>query len=315
MKLQLNRNQSFSSSSGNKLILVIILSITYNVVFSQEYKLVWQDEFNKPTIDTTVWTASETGDGGGNREIQFYHGANISIGKEPVTNESCLIVTAKREEFKGKPCTSGRISTKEKMSFKYGKVVARIKMPKTANGLWPAFWMLGFDHNQKENNWPKCGEIDIVEMGKNTGIEQGVQDKYFNGACHWGESWNNGNWPHIGISSTNDYSLQDGFHTYTLFWTPDSITMYLDIEKFPTRKPYFAMALTGTEQPNEPSKYFRKPFYLIFNVAVGGTFSEIYDVNKITALKDGKANMYVDYVRVFQKGNKNELINNRTFIK
>ena len=298
--------QSFNSKSWSKIFFTVIFAVIPTVIFSQEYKLVWQDDFNKPSIDTTTWSARETGDGGGNREIQFYHGANLSIGKEPVTNESCLIVTAKKEEFNGKPCTSGRVSTKGKMTFKYGKVVARIKMPKTANGLWPAFWMLGFDHNSEVNNWPKCGEIDIVEMGKNTGIEQGVQDRYFNGACHWGESWNNGNWSHIGVSCANDYSLQDTFHTYTLFWTPDSIKMYLDFEKFPTKKLYFSMALTGTEQPNEPSRYFRKPFYLIFNVAVGGTFSEIYDINKITALNDGDANMYVDYVRVYQTGNGSE---------
>ena len=308
MKLQLNNNQSFSASSWIKILLVIILGIIPNIIFSQGYKLVWQDEFNKPSIDTTIWTARETGDGGGNREIQFYHGANISIGKEPVTKESCLIIIAKKEEFKGKFCTSGRISTKDKMTFKYGKVVARIKMPRTANGLWPAFWMLGFDHNQEENNWPKCGEIDIAEMGKITGIEQGVQDRYFNGACHWGESWNNGNWPHKGISSANDYSLQDGFHTYTLFWTPDSIKMFLDVEKFPTKKPYFALGISGNGQLNNASRYFHKPFYVIFNIAVGGTYSEIYDIEKITALKDGAAKMYVDYVRVYQTGNKSESI-------
>lgn len=306
MKVQYNINQSFSSGTGIKILLVVIFGIIPYFGFSQEYKLVWQDDFNRPSIDTTIWTPRETGNGGGNKEIQFYHGANVTIGKEPVTNESCLIITAKKEEFKGRPCTSGRVSTKGKLTFMYGKVVARIKMPKTANGLWPAFWMLGFDHNQEESNWPKCGEIDIVEMGKITGIEQNVQDRYFNGACHWGESWNNGNWPHKGISSRNEYSLQDAFHTYTLFWTPDSIKMYLDLEKTPTKKPYYTLALTGTEMQNEPSRYFRKPFYLIFNVAVGGTYSEIYDINKITAFNDGEAKMYVDYVRVYQTGNKSE---------
>jgi hypothetical protein len=82
--------------------------------------------------------------------------------------------------------------------------------------------------------------------------------------------------------------------------------MYLDLEKYPTKKPYYTLALTGTEMPNEPSRYFRKPFYLIFNVAVGGTYSEIYDINKITALNAGEAKMYVDYVRVYQTWNKSE---------
>jgi len=177
MKVQLNINQSFNSGSRIKILLVVIFCVIPYFIFSQEYKLVWQDDFNMPSIDTTTWTPRETGDGGGNNEIQFYLGANISIGKEPVTNESCLIITVKKEGFKGRPCTSGRVTTKGKLTFMCGKVVARIKMPKTAN---------------------------------------------------------------------------------------------------------------GTEKPNEPSRYFRKPFYLIFNVTVGGTYSEIYDINKMTALNDGK---------------------------
>ena len=287
--------------------LILCLFMFATNVKSQDYKLVWEDNFNKKQIDTTIWSALESGDGGGNRELQYYHRGNISIGKEPVTKESCLIITAKKENYNGKSCTSGRLSTKNKMNFRYGKVVGRIKIPKTENGLWPAFWMMGFDHNG--TNWPKCGEIDIVEMGKKAGMEKGVQDRYFNGACHWGESWNGGNWPHKGICTTNDYSLQDGFHTYTLFWTPDSIKMYLDLDKFPNVKPYYEMPIDGTEKPNETSRYFRKPFYVIFNLAVGGTYSEIYDINKLTALSDGDAKMYVDYVRIYQREFKDENIN------
>jgi len=272
--------------------------------FAQDYKLVWKDDFDKPVLDKKTWTAIVNGDGAGNRELQFYCRENITIAKEPVSKENCLVITAKKEKFKGNDCTSGRLSTKGKMSIKYGKVEARIKMPKTANGLWPAFWMLGAD--QDVSVWPKCGEIDIVEMGKKTGIDNGVQDRYFNGACHWGESWNGGSYPNKGISTTNDYSLQDGFHTYTMFWTPDSIKMYLDLEKYPNAKPYYEIPILGENLPNQTSRYFRKPFYIILNLAVGGTFSEIYDINKITALKNGDAKMYVDYVRVFQKKTGNE---------
>ena len=282
-----------------KILLAAYFFLFIFIGYAQEYKLIWGDDFNKPAWNKKIWTAMVSGDGAGNRELQFYRRENISIEKEPDTKESCLVITAKKELYKGNKCTSGRLSTKGKMSFKYGKVEARIKIPKTANGLWPAFWMLGAD--QDVSIWPKCGEIDIVEMGKITGIENGVQDRYFNGACHWGESWNGGKYPNKGISTTNDYSLQDGFHTYTLFWTPDSIKMFLDIDKFPNVKPYYEMPITGNSLPNETSRYFRKPFYIIFNLAVGGTFSEIYDINKITAFNHGDAKMYVDYVRVYQK--------------
>jgi len=266
---------------------------------ANNYKLVWEDNFNKCSINNKNWTINEDGNGGGNRELQYYNKKSISIEKEPVSGEKCLVITAKKQNYNGKPATSGRLSTIDKKSFKYGKFEARIKMPTTANGLWPAFWMLGAD--QKTAEWPKCGEIDIVEMGKKAGIDKNVQDRYFNGACHWGESWNGGSYPNKGISHTNDYSLQDGFHTYTMFWTPDSITMYLDLDKYPNIKPYYEIPITGNSLENETSRYFRKPFYIIFNLAVGGTFSEIYEIEKISALENGDAKMYIDYVRVYQK--------------
>ena len=280
-----------------KIILAGFLIISA-VVSAQNYKLVWEDNFNKATLNKKNWTINVDGKGGGNRELQYYRKQNISLGKEPLTGERCLVITAKKQNYKGKTATSGRLSTLDKKSFKFGKIEARIKMPKTANGLWPAFWMLGAD--QKTAEWPKCGEIDIAEMGKITGIENGVQDRYFNGACHWGESWNGGSYPNKGISTTNSYSLQDDFHTYTMFWTPDSITMYLDLEKYPNAKPYYEIPITGENLENQTSRYFRKPFYIIFNLAVGGTFSEIYDIKEITALQGKDAKMYIDYVRVYQ---------------
>jgi beta-glucanase (GH16 family) len=281
-----------------KIILTSFIFISA-VISAQNYKLVWEDNFNKATLNKKNWTINVDGKGGGNRELQYYRKQNINIEKEPFTGEICLVITAKKQNFKGKPATSGRLSTFDKKSFKFGKIEARIKMPKTANGLWPAFWMLGAD--QKTAEWPKCGEIDIVEMGKKTGIELNVQDRYFNGACHWGESWNGGSYPNKGISTTNSYSLQNDFHTYTLLWTADSISMFLDLDKYPNAKPYFEIPITGDSLENQTSRYFRKPFYIIFNLAVGGTFSENYDIEEITALDGGEAKMYVDYVRVYQK--------------
>lgn len=282
----------------NKIILTVFLIIS-SFASAQNYKLVWEDNFNKSSINKKNWTINVDGNGGGNRELQYYRKQNVRIEKEPSSGARCLVITAKKQNYKDKTATSGRLSTFDKQTFKFGKIEARIKMPKTANGLWPAFWMLGAD--QKTAEWPKCGEIDIVEMGKITGIENGTQDRYFNGACHWGESWNGGSYPNKGISTTNSYSLQDDFHTYTLFWTPDSITMYLDLDRYPNAEPYFEIPIIGEGLENETSRYFRKPFYIIFNLAVGGTFSENYDIKEITALNNGDAKMYVDFVRVYQK--------------
>lgn len=276
---------------------------------SDKYKLVWEDNFSKPVLDEANWTIVVNGKGGGNRELQYYRKENISVGKEPVSGESCLIITAKKENYRCKKATSGRLSTQGKVSVKYGKIEARIKLPKTANGLWPAFWMLGSDYPKAV--WPKCGEIDILEMGNANGIEAGTQDKLFNGACHWGERFNNGRYPNFAKATTSPVSLQDDFHLFTLIWDEKNIKMYLDLDKNPAAIPYFEMPVNGENVANNPARYFHKEFFVIFNLAVGGNFTKIRNIDNITALKEGDAKMYVDYVRMYQKGVDGESFNSK----
>lgn len=267
-----------------------------------KYKLVWQDEFNAEKLDEAKnWTIIVDGRGGGNKELQYYKKQNISVGKEPASGESCLIITARKENYRNKQSTSGRLSTTKKMSFKYGKLEARIMLPNTANGLWPAFWMLGEGYPSVK--WPKCGEIDILEMGHTNGIKNNTQNRYFNGACHWGENYNHGKYPNYSKSSTSEYCLQSGFHLYTLIWDENSVRMYLDLDKYPSNPPYFEMPINGKAEPGHPAFYFHKPFHVIFNLAVGGNFPGIHDIEQVTALQGGEARMYVDYVRLYQKEN------------
>ena len=133
---------------------------------AQEYKQVWSDEFDN--LEDKNWNFEEgTRDQGfGNWELEKYHKANASVGMAPDGKSKSLIITAKRD------MTSARLYSKDKVSFKYGKLEARVMIPKTANGLWPAFWMLG-----QSGTWPSCGEIDILEMGHQDGIRQGLQDR------------------------------------------------------------------------------------------------------------------------------------------
>lgn len=265
------------------------------------YRLVWEDDFNGNSLnEKNNWTVILNGKGGGNKELQYYKRENIRVGTEPVSGENCLIITAKEEKYKFRKFTSGRLTTKDKMSFRYGKVEARIKFPDTANGLWPAFWMLGSDH--PETRWPKCGEIDIVEMGNGAGIKNGIQNRYFNGACHWGEAFNRGKYPNYSKALSNPYSLQEDFHLFTMIWDKNAIKMYLDLDKYPDNGPYFEMMIDGQDEAGNPARYFHKPYVLIFNLAVGGNFTEIHSGKEITALSNGAAKMYVDYVRVYQKG-------------
>ncbi|MDR3219024.1 MAG: family 16 glycosylhydrolase [Dysgonamonadaceae bacterium] len=268
-----------------------------------DYKLVWQDLFDNGTLDLASWNIEVNGNGGGNAELQYYRAENISVGNEPVSKKNCLILTAKKESFGGKPATSGRINTNDKMRFKHGKIEASIKLPHTANGLWPAFWMLGADFST--TGWPGCGEIDILEMGERSGINAGTQDRYFSGACHWG-SIVNGNHPNYARATTNSYSLQDDFHLFTLIWDDSFVRMYLDLDKYPNGAPYYEMDISNTTNPELPGAFLHKPFFVIFNLAVGGNFPQIWDINQITAFQNNEAAMYVDFVKVYQKGTAGE---------
>lgn len=321
-----------------------------------EYTLVWEDNFD--SLNVCYWNLDDNARGGGNAELQYYAPKNVTIEKHPVSGETCLVLNAQREDYyyttaEGKqgyrPATSARLNTQDKVTVEYGMVEARIAFPYTANGLWPAFWMLGNNlatnlgdddsvddlatalEKQGRVVWPKCGEIDVCEMGHSNGIKAGTQERYFNGACHWGESWNNGAYPNVGKFHTWDYSVQGDFHLFTLIWTEDSIAMYLDLDRcpkaknddvcadskvgglFPDAQPYFELSLRD-KTVNEPGHYFNHPFYLVLNLSVGGFFpgipnpekySDVIDaslLDPVTALpEDGTpVKMYVDYIRVYK---------------
>lgn len=267
-------------------------------VFAGDYTLVWNEDFTDGALDTNVWNIEVNGDGGGNNELQYYCEKGVSIERNPLDNKQCLVLTATKEDYNGRKCTSGRVNSKHNACFTYGKVEARIWFPKTADGLWPAFWMLG--ENIDQVGWPKCGETDIIEMGHKDGFN-GRQETYFNGAMHVGAAWNSV-WQDVSAKNW-DYSLQDGFHILTCEWEPDTIRMYVDKDKYPEKEPYFATKLASNTDVNyDRALVWSKPNFIIFNLAVGGNFPGIYDINKVTALSRGARKMYVDWVRVYQKG-------------
>jgi beta-glucanase (GH16 family) len=266
------------------------------------YTLVWQELFDDAELNPMRWNVEVNGSGGGNNELQYYREENVSVGDDGQGN-GCLILTARRESYRGKSFTSGRINSKARIAFTHGKIEASIKFPSTANGLWPAFWMMGNDYD--EVGWPKCGETDIVEMGNANGISAGTQDRYYNGATHWGPSWPASDYAK---SQTKAYSLQDGeFHLYTLIWDDTTMKMYIDLDQRPVQNPYFSFSCPQDDPTNEWSagNYFHKDNFIIFNLAVGGTFTGITSASDVTALNDdndNEAKMYVNYVRIYQKG-------------
>ena len=316
---------------------ILLLTTLVGMVSCQSnsaYTLVWEDNFDADTINTAYWNIDDNARGGGNAEMQYYTPRNVTIENHPVTGESCLVLNAKREDYGNRPATSARLNTQDKVTVQYGKIEARIAFPYTADGLWPAFWMLGNDLATDLGNnddvdakaeqlaregrcvLPRCGEIDVVEMGHKRGIDKGIQDHYFNGAAHWGEAFNDGKYPNEAGVCEAPYPVQGSFHLFTVIWTEDSLAMYLDRDIYPDVAPYFALSLRNKEI-NKPGHYFNKPFYLVLNLAVGGFFPGLPTTPKypevvtaddpnfrqITALPaDGTpVKMYVDYIRVYKE--------------
>lgn len=271
------------------------------------YRLVWQDLFDSGQLNTDRWYIEANGDGGGNNELQYYarRDENVRVGDDGHGN-GCLIITARREDdYRGRKFTSGRINSRGMVNFTHGKIEAAIRMPKTANGLWPAFWMMGNDWG--EVGWPRCGEIDIVEMGHSNGYN-GRQETFFNGAAHWGPGAHHSYAKDINLG----YSVQDGeFHIWTCIWDENEIAMYIDLDRNPNQQPYYRMTCPDNKPGDDtwPGNYFHKPNFIIFNLAVGGGFPGIYNAEGITALNDGngqQATMYVNYVKIYQKGGAGE---------
>lgn len=277
------------------------------------YTLRWSDEFNGSALNEAAWTVEVNGNGGGNQELQYYRRENVAVGQDPKSGENCLILTARRENFGGKAFTSGRVNSLSKAAFKHGIIQARIKFPRTANGLWPAYWMMGNDMNKY--GWPRCGEIDIVELGHFNGINAGTQDRYFGGTLHYG--------PNATAEGHQQYSqdytapesnpiTDDEYHIITIEWDDANLYMYYDLEAYTAAKKrqarYFTCDVSANDNDFAVGKYFQKPFFFLFNLAVGGTFTNIYNPDAITALPAAgdEARMYVDWVRVYQKDDDTE---------
>lgn len=289
----------------------VVIDVDDVTQFTQLY---WADEFDDDQLNEQVWWIQNTDSY--NNELQCYKHAherqNVYMGVEPITGNRCMVISAKRDTCSehGKFFTSGKVSTqvgdwKEWVSTTYGRVEASIMLPKTYKGLWPAFWMMGTDVGNGVS-WAACGEIDILEVGAAAGyttVEK--SESYINGACHWGSGWENGQHWNNSQFSTIDHSLQDGaFHTYTLVWTQKTIRCYVDWDGDKEAKPYFKLSIDRDKirsYANNAPKYFHKPFYLMFNLAVGGDYPNIKDPALVSAmeLEGGHAEMYVDWVRVY----------------
>jgi beta-glucanase (GH16 family) len=281
----------------NKYLLIVLLSFALNFSCKTDknvkspipkgYELVWSDEFDysgKP--DPAKWTY----DYGyiANNEAQYY---TDSVSNARVEKGN-LIIEAKKEKIKNDAFvskddpswkknsefasyTSSRLVTRNIAYWQYGFIEVRAKIPRGV-GMWPAIWMLG--KNQKEVGWPKCGEIDIME---HVGY---IQDSVF-GTIHTG-AYNH----MIGTQKGRSVYIEhpyDEFHAFSIEWTPEKIDFLLD------GAVYFNVM---NEHKTTAEWPFDQPFYLILNVAVGGSWGGVKGIDDSVFPQQ----MVIDYVRIYQ---------------
>ena len=237
-------------------------------------KLVMQDNFNTDgVLDNSIWSydigIGPGNDGWGNNELQYYTNRNENISVQ----NGKLLITANKEDYQGSSYTSAKIVTKGKFDQKHGRFEARIWVP-YGQGIWPAFWLLG--DNIDQVGWPQCGEIDIMEY-------KGQAPTILHGSIH-GPGYSGGN------PVTKTYELMNdrfdtGFHVFGIEWTPNHINYYVDDVLY--------NQITPADADGE--WVFDHPFYIIINLAVGGSFAGSPNAETVFP-----QTMLIDYVKVYK---------------
>ena len=223
------------------------------------------------------WNHDLGGGGWGNKEWQTYTAGNANAFYD---GQGHLIIEARQETRTGpdgieRDYTSARLKTQGLFSQQYGKMEARLKVPR-GQGIWPAFWMLG-DAFATEG-WPECGEIDIME---NVGYEPAVIHGTLHGPGYSGGGGLQGSYEH-----PDGKAFADDFHVYAVEWTPQEIRWFIDGEHYHTR----------TRDDAGVNRWaFDGPFFLILNVAVGGEWPGYPDETTVFPQR-----MVIDYVRVYR---------------
>jgi len=247
---------------------------------NETWNLVWSDEFNyKGLPDSTKWNY-ETGDNGwGNNEKEYYMEKSL---ENSYSDGDKLHIVALHKDMGHSNYTSAKLNTYQIFSLQYGKIEVMAKLP-AGKGTWPAIWMLPESLINGTEEWPLCGEIDIMEhVGKNPGfIHVSLHSKLYNHV--------------LNTQITHFEKIQDvfgTFHKYSVEWSKDSMVFNIDDKLFyATKKGEDGRISTNEGWP------FDKPYYLILNLAIGGNWGGEID-DSIFPVE-----MQVDYVRIYQKNN------------
>ena len=241
---------------------------------------VWQDEFDQSPgtgPDTAKWVYDLGKGKWGNHELETYTKAraNSYVATDPAATDGKVLVVRAVKDAKG-GYTSARIKTFGKFATKYGRIEARIKVPK-GQGIWPAFWMLGADIDQI--GWPDCGEIDIMES-------VGHRPEVLFGTAH-GPGFSGDRCIQNRVHLPAGQALADSYHVYAVEWTPGKVEWFFDGRPYHRVTP--ADLPKGARWPFDDSAFF-----LILNLAVGGDWPGYPDATTVFPQE-----MRIDYVRVY----------------
>jgi len=255
-------------------LLLLACSIVAAQSDTNDWQLVWADEFNGPAgsaPDPAKWTYDTGSNGWGNHELENYTDSRRNSYQDGNGN---LVIQALKSAT---GYTSARLKTEGLFAAGFGKIEARIQIP-FGQGLWPAFWMLGTNiDGPNAVGWPNCGEIDIME---NIGKEPSIVHGTIHGPGDSG----------LGIGGPytlpNGAKFSDDFHVFTVIWDPSQVQFLVD------NTPYE----TVTKQQAGKMWAFDHQFFLLLNVAVGGSWPG--DPDNTTTFPQ---TMKVDYVRVYQR--------------
>lgn len=242
--------------------------------------LVWSDDFSGKAgafDSVSRWTFATGGGGWGNRELQCY---TTSRENAATNGQGQLVISALSAPLHRcadghlNNYTSARLTTERSFTVTHGRLEIRAKLP-SGGGAWPAFWALGA--NQTTVGWPRCGEIDVMEY---SGNRPTVTTSAAHVAAYDGSPW------YANRTAPTSTTLSSAFHVYAVEWTSSALTFYRD--KTVTGR------ITRTEVTQHGAWPFDRPFYLLVNLAVGGTYAG--QVPRGTRFPQ---RYVIDYVRVF----------------
>jgi beta-glucanase (GH16 family) len=242
------------------------------------WRLTWSDEFTGAAgtaPDATKWARDIGGEGWGNAELQYF---TDSPENSALNGSGHLAITARAGGASGQSCwygacthTSGRVTTKNHFTQAYGRISARIKLPR-GQGIWPSFTALG--ENISTVGWPASGELNVFNSlgSKPATVQSGLAGPDYS------------KWATTTLSSG---TFADDYHTFSADWYPDHISFFVDGRLYHSQ--YRVSAGAGW--------VFDKPFFLVLDISIGGNLPGNPD-----ATTTFPQQMLVDWVRVYQAG-------------